>query len=173
MATTCIPHADHDCATGHPLRQESCSQSTSLEQCVSTTIEMLTAAPKLARRQLSAKLTITARCCPAAAGLAVHDALSLLRAQRRFGVENEKQARRSDKYSAQSGVSKVQRDERESSGEHLFRPRSHRCNPRPQVQSTPPLAVQEVSILLSQSPRVQFNREPGVHGLRVHLQNDR
>merc|ERR1740117_113306 len=84
--------------------------------------------------------------CPA--GLAVND--RMLRAQHRFGTENKKLMRSSDRPKAQSDLYAMESDEDRVNVYFAFlRSGAH---PR---RILPPLTVQEVSLLLSRSPLVR------------------
>ena len=94
--------------------------------------------------------------CPA--GLAVH--ANMLRAQKRFAEENARSANSLDRHAAQKGVSLLRQYQKRSSRVNVyFAFLRIGARPRPIL---PPLTVQEVSFLLSQSelvrPRTQLSR---------------
>ena len=84
----------------------------------------------------------------------------MLRAQKRFADENRSAESSSDRASAQRGVSLLRQDQKVSSRVNVyFAFLRTGARPRPIL---PPLTVQEVSFLLSQSelvrPRTQLSR---------------
>ena len=89
------------------------------------------------------------RACPLNGnGIAAKD--GLLRAQHRFGTENKKLMRSSDRSKAQSDLYAMESDEDRVNVYFAFL----RSGARPR-RILPPLTVQEVSLLLSRSPLVR------------------